>query len=203
MITSKLQENLESTLEQGITSKDSDLIARCLRTYALIDKTSHAEEMFKHLVVKPFVDDVINETYLAEHDLSTICADLLKFVAEECQMIITLTSAEMMVVGAAGTGVMSRDSFAMNDGVDGGGQQTVKGFDFLVNSVWVEIAQAFEENLPLVFSPGNPDSFLAVSSFFFGGNIGKLISCKDAMVFVEFLKVNIGIVFVIKPKTNK
>ena len=167
MITSKLQENLESTLEQGITSKDSDLIARCLRTYALIDKTSHAEEMFKHLVVKPFVDEVINETYLSDHDLSTICADLLKFVAEECQMIIALTSAEMMAAGVvAGTAVMSRDSFTMNDGVDGGGQQTVKGFDFLVNSVWVEIAQSFEENLPLIFSPGNPDSFLAVSIFF-------------------------------------
>lgn len=120
--------------------------------------------MFKHLVVKPFVDDVINEAYLAENGLSKICAELLKFVSEECQMIITLTSAEMM---AAGAGVMSRDSFVMNDGVDGGEQQTVKGFDFLVNSVWVEIAQAFEENLPLIFSPGNPDSFLDVSVFSF------------------------------------
>ena len=163
MITSKLQENLESTLEQGIISKDSDLIARCLRTYALIDKTSHAEEMFKHLVVKPFVDEVINEPYLEKHDLSTICAELLKFVAEECQMIITLTSAEMMAAERAGTGVMSNSSLTMNDGVDGDGQQTVKGFDFLVNSVWVEIAQSFEENLPLIFSPGNPDSFLDVS----------------------------------------
>ena len=160
MITSKLQENLESTFEQGITSKDSDLIARCLRTYALIDKTSHAEEMFKHQVVKPFVDDVINEAYLAEHDLSKVCADLLKFVAEECQMIIALTSAEMMVTGSAkNDSVVSRDSFVMHDDT----QQTVNGFDFLVNSVWVEIAQAFEENLPLIFSPGNPDSFLAVS----------------------------------------
>jgi len=40
----------------------------------------------------------------------------------------------------------------------------VKGFDFFVNSVWVEIAQGFEANLPLIFSPGNPDSFLAVST---------------------------------------
>eukprot|EP00111_Clytia_hemisphaerica_P003375 TCONS_00009640-protein len=153
LITSKLQENLETTFEQGISSKDSELISRCLRTYALIDKTSHAEEMFKHLVVKPFVDEVISETYLDQHGLEQICADLLKFVEDECQIMIELTSAEMLKNDVT-VATATQDA-------DGNKGHTVKGFDFLVNSVWVEIAQAFEENLPLIFSPGNPDSFLA------------------------------------------
>ena len=154
MITSKLQENLETTFEQGILTKDSELILRCLRTYALIDKTSHAEDMFKHLIVKPFVDEIINENYLTEHSLEKICADLLKFVGDECQMIITLTSTDLLKT----TVDLPLHDNAMNK------QQTVKGFNFLVNSVWAEIAQAFEANLPLIFSPGNPDSFLAVSN---------------------------------------
>lgn len=43
----------------------------------------------------------------------------------------------------------------------------IKGFDFLVNSIWIEIAEAFEEKLPLLFSPGDPDLFLKVKSRFY------------------------------------
>ena len=157
MITSKLQENLESSFEQGITSKNSELILRCLRTYALIDKTSHAEDMFKHLVVKPFVEETVNESYLAEHGLDNLCGEIIRFVADECRMIVTLTSTENLI---------KSDVVSVDDVSNNKQQQTVKGFDFLVNSVWVEIAQGFENNLPLIFSPGNPDSFLAVSICF-------------------------------------
>lgn len=104
--------------------------------------------MFRHVVVKPFMEQIVTEDYLNEHDLETICSKILNFVSEECQIMVMLTSADLIK-----TSDTSHDQK----------QQTVKGFDFLVNSVWVEIAQAFEENLPLIFSPGNPDSFLKVS----------------------------------------
>lgn len=151
LITSKLQGNLESTFEQGILNKQSEVIMRCLRTYALIDKTSYAEEMFRHVVVRPFITNVINEDYLNEHGLEKICEEILKFVGEECEMMFLLTSAELIMQSVDTTPLGYNEQ-----------KHTVKGFDFLVNSVWVEIAQAFEENLPLVFSPGNPDSFLKV-----------------------------------------
>ncbi|XP_072266342.1 conserved oligomeric Golgi complex subunit 2 [Pyxicephalus adspersus] len=35
----------------------------------------------------------------------------------------------------------------------------VPGYDFLVNSVWPEIAHGLEEKLPSLFNPGNPDIF--------------------------------------------
>lgn len=35
----------------------------------------------------------------------------------------------------------------------------VPGYDFLVNSVWPEIARGLEEKLPSLFNPGNPDIF--------------------------------------------
>jgi len=53
LITTKLQENLERTFDEGILNREKDTVLRCLRTYALIDKTSYAEDLFRHLIVKP------------------------------------------------------------------------------------------------------------------------------------------------------
>lgn len=35
----------------------------------------------------------------------------------------------------------------------------VKGFNFLVNSYWPEVEQRIEDYLPIIFAPGNPESF--------------------------------------------
>lgn len=42
-------------------------------------------------------------------------------------------------------------------------EDIVKGFDFLVNSVWPEVDDAFEKKLSFIFSPGNPDLFYEVT----------------------------------------
>ena len=39
----------------------------------------------------------------------------------------------------------------------------VKGFDFLVNSVWPEVVALIEKKASVIFSPGNPDTFYKVS----------------------------------------
>lgn len=144
LITSKLQTNLETTFQQGISSKQPEVILRCLRTYALIDKTFDAEVLFRNSVVKPFAKEVVNEAYHSEHGTEKLCQDIIKFLDEECKMIFDLTSdvskTQELVIDSKG--------------------QSVKGFDFLVNSIWVEIALSFEERLPLLFSPGNPNVFL-------------------------------------------
>lgn len=147
MITSKLQENLEVTFEQGILNKQPELTLRCLRTYALIDKTSYAETLFRHLVVEPFVTEVVSDTYLKEHGIENLCKAIIHFIDEECSIVLALTSETR------------RKANLMYDSKE----QIVKGFNFLLNSVWVELVHAFEEKLPLFFSPGNPDVFLRVS----------------------------------------
>ncbi|XP_057315656.1 conserved oligomeric Golgi complex subunit 2-like isoform X3 [Hydractinia symbiolongicarpus] len=144
LITSKLQENLEVTFEQGILNKQPELTLRCLRTYALIDKTSYAETLFRHLVVEPFVTEVVSDTYLKEHGIENLCKAIIHFIDEECSIVLALTSETR------------RKANLMHDSKD----QIVKGFNFLLNSVWVELVHAFEEKLPLIFSPGNPDVFL-------------------------------------------
>ena len=124
---------------------------RCLRTYALIDKTSYAEDLYRHLIVKPFVEEHINETYLDENDIETLCNILLEFVQEDCQIVINVSSPHEQK-----NGMLEQQKTNL-----------IKGFDFLVNSIWIEIAEAFEEKLPLLFSPGDPDLFLKVIARFY------------------------------------
>jgi len=150
LITSKLQTNLESTFQQGIATKQPEVILRCLRTYALIDKVFDAEVLFRNTVVKPFAKSIITETYHTTHGTEKMCHDIIKFLDDECKIVFNLTSDV--------TSSSSANQELLLD--DDARQGSVKGFDFLVNSVWVEIAASFEERLPLLFSPGNPKVFL-------------------------------------------
>jgi len=61
LITSKLQESLEASFLEGLTLNQSDLVLRCLRTYALIDKVGHAEDLFRHNFVKSRIGKLISE----------------------------------------------------------------------------------------------------------------------------------------------
>eukprot|EP00795_Rhopilema_esculentum_P003179 gene3179-1492_t len=141
LITSKLQESLESSFLDGLATDQSELVLRCLRTYALIDKTGHAEDLFRHNFVKPRIERLISEDSHKGKGLQTICDDVIHFVKSDCQMVIKLTTEKQQT--------STKDEK----------EDIVKGFDFLVNTVWPEIDNAFETRLSFIFSPGNPDLF--------------------------------------------
>ena len=145
LITSKLQESLEKTFENGLAAQQSDLVLRCLRTYALIDKTGHAEDLFRHNFVKPKIESLINEESHNRRGLKNICNDVLAFIQSDCQMLFKLTTE-------------TNHGSSKNEKED-----IVKGFDFLVNAVWPEVDDAFEKKLSFIFSPGNPDLFYEVN----------------------------------------
>lgn len=141
LITSKLQESLETSFQEGLAAGQSDLVLRCLRTYALIDKTGHAEDLFRYNFVRPKLIEIITEERFSSEGLDAICESVLKFVRSGCEMLLKLTSEKA-------------SSSSKEDG-----QNIVKGFDFLVNSVWPEVDDSFETKLSFIFSPGNPDAF--------------------------------------------
>lgn len=141
LITSKLQEALEDSFQLGIENRQTDIIRRSLRTYALIDKISYAEDLFRNILVKPYIISVVNEDYFNEHGIETMCIDILKFIKQSCSIVLNLSAGELY-------------------DADQQEQHSINSFDFLVNSIWVEIEKAFEENLPLLFSPGNPEIFI-------------------------------------------
>ena len=144
LITSKLQESLETSFLEGLSLNQSDLVLRCLRTYALIDKVGHAEDLFRHNFVKSRIDKLINENCRSTEDLRIMCDNVIEFAQSDCNMLLNLTTEK------SGPGKDEREDF-------------VKGFDFLVNSVWPEVDDAIESKLSFIFSPGNPDLFFEVS----------------------------------------
>ena len=46
-----------------------------------------------------------------------------------------------------------------HDGLSGDITQSIKGYNFIVNSVWPEIVSAVQNNLISIFAPGDPDAF--------------------------------------------
>ncbi|KAG9471859.1 hypothetical protein GDO78_022507 [Eleutherodactylus coqui] len=138
-ITCMLQRSLESLLLQGLQTCNVDIIRHCLRTYATIDKTKDAEALVGQVLVKPYIDEVIVEQYVRSHPngLQIMYNKLLEFVPHHCRLLREVTG-----------GAISSEKADM-----------VPGYDFLVNSVWPEIACGLEERLPSLFNPGNPDIF--------------------------------------------
>ncbi|KAG8583183.1 hypothetical protein GDO81_008309 [Engystomops pustulosus] len=138
-ITAMLQRSLEGLLLEGLQTSNVDIIRHCLRTYATIDKTKDAEALVGQVLVKPYIDEVIVEQYVQSHPngLQVMYNKLLEFVPHHCRLLREVTG-----------GAISSEKADM-----------VPGYDFLVNSVWPEIARGIEERLPSLFNPGNPDIF--------------------------------------------
>ncbi|XP_018428885.1 PREDICTED: conserved oligomeric Golgi complex subunit 2, partial [Nanorana parkeri] len=138
-ITAMLQSSLESLLLEGLQTSNVDIIRHCLRTYATIDKTKDAEALVGQILVKPYIDEVIVEQYVQSHPngLQVMYNKLLEFVPHHCRLLREVTG-----------GAISSEKADM-----------VPGYDFLVNSVWPEIARGLEGKLPSLFNPGNPEIF--------------------------------------------
>ncbi|KAM4693001.1 conserved oligomeric Golgi complex subunit 2 [Discoglossus pictus] len=138
-ITAMLQQSLEGLLLEGLQTSNVDIIRHCLRTYATIDKTRDAEALVGQVLVKPYIDEVIVEQYVQSHPngLQVMYNKLLEFVPHHCRLLREVTG-----------GAISSEKADM-----------VPGYDFLVNSVWPEIARGLEEKLPSLFNPGNPEIF--------------------------------------------
>ncbi|KAK3718770.1 hypothetical protein QZH41_014037 [Actinostola sp. cb2023] len=145
-ITMTLQKKLEAAFEDGIQSGQFDLLARVLRTYAIIDKIRDAELLFNEVVVKPYMDRVISEhTLLSDpvNGLKDLYIKVLEFIPKYCTNMIQITSGRL----------------ASEDSSLGEQRTAIRGYDFVVNAVWPEVVHLIEARLSSIFAPGNADAF--------------------------------------------
>ncbi|XP_012942407.1 conserved oligomeric Golgi complex subunit 2 [Aplysia californica] len=135
-ITTTLQYSLEGSFLSGLETNNTAMLRQCLRTYALIDKTRDAEDLFREHVVRPYMEEVITEEFLRRHqnDVSTMFSEVLQFVPQKCSTLVGVTS-----------------------GTSGG--EIVRGYDFTVNAVFPEIVSGLELRTSSIFAPGNPEAF--------------------------------------------
>ncbi|KAK7104007.1 hypothetical protein V1264_018785 [Littorina saxatilis] len=136
-ITTTLQYSLEGSFLEGLGQEDVGILRQCLRTYALIDKIRDAENLFRQHVVKPYMEEVISETFIrsSSQGLEGMFNKVLDFMPTHCHVLRDITCP------GASSGEM------------------VRGYDFLVNAVWPEIVTNLEARTPSIFAPGNPEVF--------------------------------------------
>ena len=59
----------------------------------------------------------------------------------------------------------------------------VRGYDFLVNSVWPEVVSNIEARTSSIFAPGNPDIFHAVRTYMTKVQLSTFLEHKTVSLF--------------------
>ncbi|XP_031835598.1 conserved oligomeric Golgi complex subunit 2 [Nomia melanderi] len=118
-----------------IQEKNSVLLIRCLRIYIMLDKVNDAENLVRDEIVSPLVDNVINMENLQVDSLGlqSIYNRLLNILSVELKQLLDITLHP--------------------------NRCSVKGFNFLVNSFWINVEEKIEQHIKCIFAPGDPILF--------------------------------------------
>lgn len=118
-----------------IQEKNSALTIRCLRIYLMLDKISDAEYLVRHELIRPLIYKVVNEENLQADPLGlqSIYHRLLDILDIEMKQLLDITLYSDRI--------------------------SIKGFNFLVNSFWVEVEEKIEQYIKSIFAPGDPVLF--------------------------------------------
>ncbi|RDD44303.1 Conserved oligomeric Golgi complex subunit 2 [Trichoplax sp. H2] len=144
-ISKTLKSSLDRLFEEAVGGGQTDSLARCLRTYAAIDKVQEAETLFRNMVVKPRTNEIIKSEMLDVVALQTMYQKIIDFIPIHCGLLLELTAETTL--SDIGRGSITTSG------------SKIRGYDFLVHSVFPEVVSSIEVRLPLIFAPGNPDIF--------------------------------------------
>ncbi|KAF5300356.1 hypothetical protein FQR65_LT00976 [Abscondita terminalis] len=124
---------IESFFLKGLKEKDEVKILRCLQMYANLVKQSAAEECLRKNVVAPTLRTIFTPKNLDDHgqDVKPLYDQAIAFFHQEIGLLLTI----------------------LNKNSD------LKGFDFVINSFWIEVDKQLRNNLPNITAPGNPELF--------------------------------------------
>lgn len=136
-IHGRLMAKVEKHFLKVLNDKKLDQLERCLRVYCTLGEYRAAEEIFRTKVIGPHMHPIISEVSLqnAPQGLNGIYTQVIQFIDDQMRQLLLLTQ--------------SSDSTAAS----------VQGFNFIINSFWVEVERRIETHMASIFAPGNPDSF--------------------------------------------
>lgn len=118
-----------------IQEKNSVLLIRCLRIYVTLDKIKDAENLVRKEIVSPLIDSVISIENLQIDllGLKSIYNRLLNILSVELKQLLDIT--------------LHSDRISVN------------GFNFLVNSFWIDVEEKIQQYIKCIFAPGDPVLF--------------------------------------------
>ncbi|KAL6996985.1 Conserved oligomeric Golgi complex subunit 2 [Sarracenia purpurea var. burkii] len=179
-----LDASLRHCFIDGLEHRDANAIYNCLRSYAAIDNTKSAEEIFRSTVVAPLIQKIIPHS--SSGVVGDASGDKLEDDYEEIKRRIEKDCKFLLEI-----------SFTENSGLH--------VFSFLANSILREVLSAIQKGKPAAFSPGRPTEFLKNynSSLNFLAHLEGYCPSRSSVakfraeaVYVEFMKQwNVGVYF--------
>lgn len=85
---------LESEFFSSITNNKKEELMTILRIYSLNGKQLELEALFRQKVVKPYMDEVICETFLDKYGIQRFFDEILRFIDLKCQSIIDVNDSD-------------------------------------------------------------------------------------------------------------
>lgn len=132
----QLLRKIEVNFLKVLSAKNLEHLERCLQVYCTLGEYRTAEDIFRREIVAPYMHDVISETALqnSPHGLNGVYKQILQFIDARMKQLLSLTQPNAK-------------------------SATVTGFDFMLNSFWIEVERRLETHMASIFAPGNPDLF--------------------------------------------
>jgi len=89
-----------SDFKTSLSNNDTVTLRQCLRTYALIDKASDVELMFRDLAVAPFMEATVTKDAVrpSGEGLAAMYDAILGFVTTTCVPVMEVSAVECTVV---------------------------------------------------------------------------------------------------------
>lgn len=134
-LLSKIEQHFLNVLHK----KNIDQLERCLSIYCTLGECSEAEAIVRKEVIGPFMHPIISEVSLQNcpQGLDGIFSQIFECIEVKLKQLLALTEGRSPTIATS----------------------HVKGFDFLINSFWVEVEHRLETHMTSIFAPGNPEAF--------------------------------------------
>ncbi|KAK6641803.1 hypothetical protein RUM44_013520 [Polyplax serrata] len=134
VVSQKLMSILNNKFLECLKEKKSCELVKTLKMYAGLDKVNELELLVRQEVIAPKLATLITEEALQREPdgLSYVYDEIIYFIETELNELLLATSYK-------------------------GAPPPLKGYNFMVNSLWPELEKRL--NLPLMFAPGNANLF--------------------------------------------
>ncbi|XP_055374177.1 conserved oligomeric Golgi complex subunit 2 [Condylostylus longicornis] len=159
LVNNSVKEKLESRFYDCVKQNQQQDLYKILLTCSVIDNISLVENVFRKKIVKQFVEEEVSsliENKISKQSLSNFYKNVLDFIPIHMKNLLFLTIYN----------------------------KRIEETDFLINSLWTEIEEQLRDNLPLIFSPGNPELFISrlESTEIFLNKFEKLFGNKECVI---------------------
>ncbi|KAF2897808.1 hypothetical protein ILUMI_08364 [Ignelater luminosus] len=172
----QLLESINNIFLKGIQENDEELILRNLRMYENLNKQSEAEKCVREKMVCPTLNKILTRENLNVHKQN------IKILYDKSMEFLN-TNLKVLLA------ILDRNP-------------DMKGFNFVINSFWLEVDKQLRENLPNITAPGNPeifqrrfkDTWLFLEQIANAANDASLLK-KDPLLQAHMKRFNLPVYF--------